>query len=139
VRTLLACPASGGGRPLDRFVAELGDEAEVNLTATLELLLAVERRYWLRPQFDVLHGKKYRGMGELRFDGDGKTYRIFGYFGPNRLQFTLLLGCEKKRDLKHEMDLAAKRRDFAEANQRLLYEFTVETGFVGQIGEQEIP
>ena len=126
--TFLACPAPGGGRPLDRFVEGLGVEAETNLTATLELLQAVERKYWVRPQFDLLHGRKYRGMGEILFDGDDKTYRVFGYFGPERSQFTLLSGQEKKRDLRHEMDLAAKRRDFAEANRGLLYEFTVETG-----------
>ncbi len=126
--TLLACPAPGGGKPIDKFVTELGVEAETSLSATLELLLAVERKYWIRPQFDVLHGEKYARMGEVRFDGDNKTYRLFGYFGPNRLQFTLLLGCIKKRDLKHEMDLAAKRRDFADVNQRTLYEFTIEAG-----------
>ena len=50
-------------------------------------------------------------------------YRVFGYFGPAKLYFTMLIGCEKKRNLKHEMDLAAGRRDFAEANKSLLYEF----------------
>ena len=126
--TFLACPATGGGRPLDRFMAELGFEAENSFTATLELLQAVERRYWVRPQFDILQGSKYQRMGEIRFSGDDKTYRVFGFFGPMRLQFTLLSGHVKKRNMKHEMDLASKRRDFAEANQELLYEFTVETG-----------
>ena len=112
---------------MDRFVELLGLEAETNLTATLELLQVVDRKYWVRPQFDVLHGRQYHGMGEIRFGGDGKSYRIFGYFGPNRMQFTMLSGHEK-RDLKHEMDQAAKRRDFAQANQGLLYGFTVETG-----------
>jgi hypothetical protein len=132
---LLACPAPGGGHPVDRFVAGLGIQAEVNLTATLELLLAVERKYWGRPHFDVLHGKQYKSIGEVRFNGEGKTYRLFGYFGPKQLHFTLLLGCEKKRDLKHEMDLVAKRRDFAEANPGLLYEFTVEGRATQEAGE----
>ena len=123
----LACPAPGGGRPIDRFVGELGPEAENELSAVLDILRVLERRYWTRPTFDLLHGKKYRGMGEIRFDGDNKTYRIFGFFGPNRLQFTLLLGTEKKRSLKHEMDEASKRRKFAEENQQLLYVFTFET------------
>jgi hypothetical protein len=123
--TFLACPAPGGGRPLDRFLGELDVEAEVNFTAALELLQVVDRRYWVRPQFDTLHGPNYQGMGEIRFDGDKKTYRVFGFFGPARLQFTLLSGHIKKRDMKHEMDLAAKRRAFAEANRGLLYEFTV--------------
>jgi len=125
--TFLACPAPGGGRPLDRFVEELGVEAENNFSAVLEALQVIERKYWIRPQFDVLHGDNYGKMGEIFFDGDQKTYRVFGYFGPRnrRLHFTLLLGCEKKRNLKHEMDLAAKRRDFAEENPGLLYGFTI--------------
>ena len=123
--TILACAAPGGGRPIDRFVADLGAEAENNLVATLDYLRLVERKYWIRPQFDVLHGESYARMGEVRFGGDSKTYRIFGYFGPDRLQFTLPDGCEKKRNLKPEMDLAARRRDFAEANQAFLYEFTI--------------
>jgi hypothetical protein len=125
--TFLACPAPGGGRPLDRFVQDLGDEAVNNLTAVLEALQVIERKYWIRPQFDVL--SDYSKMGEIRFDGDKKTYRVFGYFGPQnrRLHFTLLLGCEKKRNLKHEMDLAARRRDFAEQNVGLLYAFTIKS------------
>jgi hypothetical protein len=123
--TFLACPSPGGGRPVGRFLLELGPEAENNLGAILDNLAVLERRYWVRPQFDVLHGKAYRGMGEVRFDGENKTYRLFGYFGPQRLQFTFLLGCEKKRSLKHEMDEAAKRRDFAEQNEHLLYGFTL--------------
>lgn len=122
--TFLAYSAPGGGKPIDRFVSALGPEAENDLAAVLENLQVLERKYWNRPQFDVLHGQKYKDMGEVRFDGDDKTYRIFGYFGPKRLQFTLLLGCEKKRSLKHEMDEAAKRKKFAEGNDRLLYVFT---------------
>jgi hypothetical protein len=122
--TLLACPAPGGGRPVDRFIAQLGVEAENDLTAILENLAVLERRFWVRPQFDQLRGKKYAGMGEVRFNGEDRTYRLFGYFGPHRLQFTFLLGCEKKRSLRHGLDEAAKRRKFAEANKDLLYAFT---------------
>ena len=43
---------------MDRFLEGLGIESEVNFTATLELLQAVERKYWVRPQFDILHGPK---------------------------------------------------------------------------------
>jgi hypothetical protein len=51
----------------------------------------------------------------------------------------MLWGCEKKRNLKHEMDLAAKRRDFAEENKKLLYELTFETRADLKIVKQEIP
>jgi hypothetical protein len=125
--TFFACPAPGGSKPIERFVAGLGPEAENDLAAVLEHLQVLDRKYWNRPQFDVLHGKKYKNMGEVRFNGEDKTYRMFGYFGPKRLQFTLLLGCEKKRSLKHEMDEARKRKKFAEDNAQLLYGFTFET------------
>jgi hypothetical protein len=118
---VLACPAPGGGRPVDRFVLGLGPQAENAFTVVLGDLSTLDRRFWLRPQFDVLHG--YPGMGEIRFDGEAKTYRVFGYFGPRRLQFTLLNGYEKKRNMKHEMDEAAKRMRFAEENEGSLYEF----------------
>jgi hypothetical protein len=108
---------------MDRFVEDLGVEGQTAFEAVVDGLRVVERKYWTRPQFDVLHGKRYQGMGEVRFDGDGKAYRVFGYFGPKKLHFTMLMGHEKKRSLKDEMDLAAKRRDFAESNRSLLYEF----------------
>jgi hypothetical protein len=73
--TFLSCPAPGGGKPLDRFLAELGPEAENDLSAVLESLAVLERRFWNRPQFDLLHGERYRGMGEVRFNGENKTYR----------------------------------------------------------------
>ena len=63
--TFLACPAPGGGRPLDRFLDELDVEAEANFSATLELLQVMDRRYWVRPQFDTLHCINYQGMGRL--------------------------------------------------------------------------
>ena len=119
-----ACPAPGGGRPIDRFIAGLGPEAENDLTAILEQLQVLKREDWGRPQFDVLHGKKYKAMGEIRFDGENKTYRLFGYFRPYE-RFVFLLGFEKKGSLRHEMDEAWKRKKFAESNEGLLYAFTI--------------
>jgi hypothetical protein len=123
---------------VDRFVTELGPEAENDLSAVLDTLRVLERRYWNRPQFDVLHGKKYKSMGEILFNGEDKTYRLFGYFGPLRLQFTLLLGCEKKRDLKHEMDEAAKRMNFAQSNSHVLYAFTFEAVSLRKVAEPKV-
>lgn len=117
---------------------ELGPEAENDLTAILEILAVLKREDWVRPHFDVLHGKKYKGMGEVRFDGEDKTYRLFGYFGPKRLHFTFLLGCEKKRSLKSEMDEAEKRKRFAEKNERLLYAFSFEELSIREITGPEI-
>jgi hypothetical protein len=123
--TLLSCPAPGGGKPIDRFIASLGAEAENDLFAVLGHLEVLERKFWMRPAFDgITKGKKYRDMGEVRFSGENKTYRLFGFFGPGRYQFTFLAGYEKKRDLKHEIDLAEGRKAFAKNHEELLYAFT---------------
>lgn len=76
-------------------------------------------------------------MGEIRCDGDKKTYRIFGFFGPDRSQFTLLHGVQKdtnrksgsgKKWMSEQMDLAASRRDLIleEVKDRLNRKFTGE-------------
>jgi hypothetical protein len=124
--TFLACPAPGGGRPVTRFIQSLGPQAENDLNAILDGLRVSDRKFWTRPHFAWLVGKKYKGLGEVRFDGEDKTYRLFGFEGPLPLQFTLMLGYEKKRDLKHEMDEAVKRRKFARENTDVLYTFTFE-------------
>lgn len=105
---------------MDDFVADLGDEAYQNFYALLDGLQVVERRFWRRPQFDALN----HGIDEIRFSGDHKTYRVFGYLGPRRLHFTMLAGYVKKRDLRKEIKRARKRKKFAEENEHLLYEFT---------------
>lgn len=109
---------------MDEFLGELGEEAYQNFYAVLDGLAHVERHFWRRPQFDVLHG--YVNMGEILFNGDAKAYRVFGCFGPHRKHFTMLAGHSKKRGLDKEIKLADKRRKFAEANEDLLYEFTFE-------------
>jgi len=118
----LACPAPGGGRPIDRFVSELEDESVNEFAAVLEGLQCLERHQWKRPQFDLLND----GIGEIRFNGDDKTYRVFGYFGPRRKHFTMLIACAKKSSLKEEMKQAVQRKKFAEQSEGLLYEFTFE-------------
>jgi hypothetical protein len=49
---------------------------------------------WRRPDFDLLSGKM-KGVGEIRFKVD-KQYRILGFFGPGRNDFTMLIGASKK-------------------------------------------
>jgi hypothetical protein len=121
-------------RPLDDWQRALGIESFNKFSAILEHLQVLPRNFWVRPQFDVLHGPQYRGMGEIRFKGDGKVHRVFGWFGPERLQFTLLHGCVKqRRDLTAEMEIARERRDLVISHGwTVLYEFT----FMGNVGTQ---
>src|SRR5947207_1922431 len=117
--TFCAFPTLAGNRIIDAWVADLDAESHNNFAATLETLEVLPVQFWKRPPFDHVHGKKYQGLSEIRWDGKNKTYRMFGYFGPMRSCYTMLLGCEKKRDLKAEMDLAIKRMRVAKQRTEL--------------------
>ena len=76
-----------------------------------EYLEQRSRDDWLRPHFDMLSGKKWRELGEIRFKVD-KQYRILGFFGPGRAEFTMLVGSSKKGknyDPRNALDTALDR------------------------------
>ena len=90
----------------------------------MEFLSISPITFWKMPQFKIL-GDRYSGMGEIRFTSEGNRYRIYGYFGPKRMQFTLLHACMKQRsDLSAEMDIASHRKELVEANNRRAYAIT---------------
>ena len=66
----LAFESEMGVRYLDDWVGALGEESENELVATLEGLQVLPRHFWKRPQFDLLSGRHYRGIGEVIFKGD---------------------------------------------------------------------
>jgi hypothetical protein len=70
------------------------DDVRAALDAALEYLIQRPRNEWRRPEFDLLSGKM-REIGEIRLKAD-KEYRMFGFFGPGRSDFTLLIGASKK-------------------------------------------
>lgn len=115
-----------GRNVIEDWKATLSVDAVNEFRAVLTILEAVPRQYWRRPQFDVLSGDQYKGMGEIRFNAKDKTYRVFGFFGPDRSQFTLLIGCEKKGgnlDPRNALETAAKRKKMVERDKERIYEF----------------
>ncbi|MBZ5515460.1 MAG: hypothetical protein LAN62_11605, partial [Acidobacteriia bacterium] len=56
-----------GARYLDDWVEALGPESENEFVATLEGLQVLPRHFWKRPQFGMLSGRPYRGIGEIIF------------------------------------------------------------------------
>ena len=115
-----------GVRYLDDWLGDLGEESENELVATLEGLQVLPRHFWKRPQFDLLSGRHYRGIGEVIFKGDNKQYRIFGYFPPQAGYFTMLHACIKQRSqIRNDMDLAARRKKKLECGQGRVYEFAI--------------
>jgi hypothetical protein len=79
---------------IDDWIARQSDDVQAALEVALEYLVQRPRDEWRRPEFDLLSGKM-REVGEIRFKVD-KQYRIFGFFGPGRSDFTLLVGASKK-------------------------------------------
>jgi hypothetical protein len=89
------CYVSPTGRDMiDDWYGRQSDEVQGAVDVALEYLGQRPRSDWRRPEFDLLSGKM-RAIGEIRFKVD-KPYRILGFFGPNRSDFTMLIGCSKK-------------------------------------------
>jgi hypothetical protein len=84
----------------------------------LQYLRVQERQNWARPDFGPLHGK-CASMGELRFKFGGVQNRLIGYFGPNRMNFTILLPLTKRGrtfDPRDWENTALRRRAEVEAD-----------------------
>jgi hypothetical protein len=70
-------------------------------------------------------GKQYLGLGELRFYSEKKAYRVIGYFGPSRGQFTMLIGCFHKQRVytpASALDTALRRKRFLERGEGSVHE-----------------
>jgi hypothetical protein len=79
---------------MDDWYKRQSEGVQAAMDTALAFLAQRERNDWRRPEFDLLSGD-LREIGEIRFKVD-KQYRIFGFFGPNKSEFTLLAGSSKK-------------------------------------------
>src|SRR3984893_16651279 len=115
----IRCYISRTGRDMiDDWCGRQTDEVRAALDTALEFLVQRPRNEWRRPEFDLLSGKM-REIGEIRMKVD-KQYRILGFFGPGRSEFTLLIGASKKGknyDPKNALDTAADRMDDVKRDQ----------------------
>lgn len=103
----------------DDWHGRQSDEVQAAVAVALEYLVQRPRKEWRRPAFDLLSGKM-RDIGEIRFKVD-KQYRILGFFGPARSDFTLLIGASKKRnsyDPRNALETALNRMDQVKADGR---------------------
>jgi len=121
----LAFQSDMGVHYIHDWLDSLNADEENEFVAVLEGLQVLPRPLWGRPQFALL-GNTYPGIGEIRFKVERKQFRVFGFFGPSAMQFTLLHACGKQRsNLKHEMGLALRRKSLLERNEGSVYEFTI--------------
>ncbi|MBI3799143.1 MAG: type II toxin-antitoxin system RelE/ParE family toxin [Deltaproteobacteria bacterium] len=99
-----------GRNPIGDWYKGLSPQAKADFDRLLQIL---ERtREWREPAFKRLQGKKYRGLGELRWLTERVQYRVIGCNGPGRGEYTLLIGCTHKSQVynpPNALDTAAQR------------------------------
>lgn len=109
----LRCYVSPTGRDVvEKWYAKQPVAAQAAFDTVLEYLSQRTRDEWGRPDFDQLSGR-YRSLGELRFEVANVQYRPLGFFGPDRAEFTILVGATKKGknyDPREALETALKRR-----------------------------
>ena len=93
----------------DEWFADLDDDAQVEVIATVELLKLLGPRLG-RPHADTLNGSKYANMKELRATTADKVLRIVFAFDPDRSGILLIggdkSGVSKKRFYKQLIEKA---------------------------------
>jgi hypothetical protein len=116
----IRCYVSPTGRDMiDDWYDRQSDAVQAAVDVALEYLVQRERDEWRRPAFDLLSGKM-REIGEIRLKVD-KQYRILGFFGPGRRDFTLLVGASKKGqnyDPRNALETALDRMEQVKADGR---------------------
>ncbi len=103
----------------------LAKSDQASVVARLEYLRQQPREAWKRPYFDLLSGE-CSGLGEVRLKIQKIQYRPIGFFGPNRLEFTMLhVALEKdgKFEPKNVCKTAKQRMADAIDDPRLLNEW----------------
>jgi hypothetical protein len=107
-------PSNGvqGADVIDSWYRLQDEEVQAELDAILEFFQNRPNAEWRRPKFDTLTGKTCQGLREIRVNVASGAYRILGYFGPVRQDFTLLIGFQKKTesDTEHNCKIAQLRK-----------------------------
>jgi hypothetical protein len=87
-------PSASGGGGIHTWYDPLPADVRAAIDATLELL-AHEDDWEGHPQVEMLRGA-CEGLSEIKIDmPDGRKFRILGFDGPRRREFTLLYGFDK--------------------------------------------
>ncbi len=81
------------------WLGQFGPFVKAKVNAKLNILEQVSRTEWTMPLTEVLKGDK-DGLIAVRIKFQGIEYRLLGYDGPFRGEFTLL-GCCTERNYKY--------------------------------------
>jgi len=120
---------SSGGRPqITDWYSNLPPDVQAVFDDRVGFLAIHERKDWQLPEFRMLRGKEGRaGISEIRWDVGGVQWRVLGFFGSSRMQYTMLIGCthkQKQYDPRDAADTAIRRKKSIERGERttVIYE-----------------
>jgi hypothetical protein len=93
----------------------------VTLISQLEVL-----KDWAMPEFRPLRGRKFKGLGELRFKTEKRNHRVIG-FAANNTDYILLIGCFHKEAYtpRDALETAIKRKILVESGEGRMCEHKV--------------
>ena len=87
---------------------------QVATDALLEILSKKQEWKGNNKEFEILSGKNYQGIGEVKLPGDQKIpIRLFGFFDKEKKHFVILIVCRHKDNRYNPancMDTAVNRR-----------------------------
>lgn len=98
------------------LVAKWVEGLSVPDRSDLEALLRIlsRQKIWVGDEFKWLSGKKFQGLGEIRFESQqGTPLRLIGTKTGTPNHFVFLIGCShrsRKYDPANALDTAVKRR-----------------------------
>lgn len=99
-----------GNNQIGKWYDSLSAQEQSDFDEFLKIL--GKTKNWDKQDCKRLHSKQ-KGLAELRFSSCNKQHRVIGQFGPERYQFTLLLGCTHKQNIydpPNAMDTALERK-----------------------------
>lgn len=86
-----------GTNRIEEWRQELSEDARLQFDAILEQdCKTAQFMDWLSFKRFMKGECREWKIWELQFSADGREYRVFGIFGPNRREATLLAGCYHK-------------------------------------------
>lgn len=79
---------------IDEWLARQSSKVRAKYLERVSGLLDQPQHLWNGTRSKQLHG--YEKLIELRFKASDKQYRPIGWFGPEKMQFTVLIGAVEK-------------------------------------------
>lgn len=118
VSLIYDCVDTDGINIIKTWLDQLDPKTKAKLDVRLNTLEQISRSEWKMPLTEVLQGDK-DGLIAVRCLYKGIQYRLLGYDGPNRGEFTLLACCTERNDKYVPLDIGSKafeRKTSTDAN-----------------------